>query len=137
MANSLYAVKETGRCHACGFLRDSANHFRTHIPRNKWPESMGKPRKARVVVGGKVYDVNNVRAEECGCTWVSSHPEDVSTWSRQVTCAAHTAEPWSELADRLLAIDPATNTYPCLSCDYVAKAPHGLLIHRGKAHRES
>ena len=42
MGNPLYAVRETGLCPACRFPRDSTYHFRLHVPRDRWPASMGK-----------------------------------------------------------------------------------------------
>lgn len=57
----MYAVSDRNLCIACGFRRDDHRHFQ-HIPSNRWPESMRKPRKERVVINGKVYDRDDPRA---------------------------------------------------------------------------
>jgi len=64
MANSLYGVREGERCPGCGYRRNEYPHFRTCVPRQKWPEDMqGEPRRKRVVVNGLVLDHDDPRAQ--------------------------------------------------------------------------
>lgn len=64
MAHSIYAVREGERCPRCGYRRNEYPHFRTCVPRQKWPQSMADPeRKKRVVVGGLVMDADDPRAQ--------------------------------------------------------------------------
>lgn len=84
---SLYAVKDTGLCPACGFGRDSVSHFRLHIPRDRWPDSMRGKRVKRVVIDGKVRPIGWVDPDaltekwlcvDCGTVSVGPHLEEPS-----------------------------------------------------------
>ena len=117
---SLYAVKETGLCPACGFGRDSVSHFRLHIPRDRWPDSMRGKRVERVVIDGKVRPVG----------WVD--PEQA---------VSREASPKVALMDvdhprGTLEVEYAEAPLACPSCEYVAKTPHGLKVHIGRNHKE-
>lgn len=50
-----------GLCPSCiakghHYRMDQAEHFRLHIPRDRWPESMRTTHKERVVIDGRVFN---------------------------------------------------------------------------------
>jgi len=157
MANSIYAVKEGERCPRCGYRRNEYPHFRTCVPRQKWPHSMADPeRKPRVVVNGKVYDADKVpaltfpqavdrlieqsrdRTRVVIDAYMQEHPQAVSgeASSPASVALAEVDDAGANQSPEAAPVSVGAWEGTC-ECGYVAKSEHGMKIHMGKAHKES
>ena len=150
MGNPLYAVRETGLCPACRFPRDSTYHFRLHVPRDRWPASMGKsaPRVEHGpyerAVAFSEYDVNDRRViyasselPEDGATTTTTyavvsygpnHPNSaiVAAVSGEASAPGSTTLP--EAVDAGVA--PSPEAAPTCVCGRVAASNAGLAAHQ-------
>ncbi len=112
--SNLYGIGEHAFCPGClakGFRyrRDDPNHFRLHVPRDRWPINMREAHKPRVVIDGLVYDADKV-------------PTGAQVVGRL-------------MADALERKDEVSSEFggeQCPDCEFKAKSAFGLRAHARK-----
>ncbi|MDA1010501.1 MAG: hypothetical protein O2888_03395 [Chloroflexi bacterium] len=99
--SNLYGVREGERCPRCNYRRNEYPHFRTCIPRQKWPADMQTERKKRVVINGLVYDEDKV-------------PQQLQTNGQTLVIPKPSAPPWDGINDQAVSGEASAPGFPDL-----------------------